>query len=241
MTTLRRCDRGHGALQAPVRLAVTRARTTLSSRIVTQPRRRNTTINGHARSISRPVQRELGGRRRRVVVVVQTFAHGEEREPLEVRGGVVEGLAAEVWLTAFTAALSPRYMTAWKPAATRPDERAEHDHEERDADAEADEGWSKTYAVPTVPREVASRTASTCSGSLATLRYSADVAELHRDPAEQHGRVRVALDVGVRVVLAVHGHPLPGLMPAVIQSTSRKNHARPGRMVIARCASVRCR
>ena len=36
------------------------------------------------------------------------------------------------------------------------------------------------------------------------------VQHLHLDPAVEHGGVRVALDVGEGVVLAVHGHPLAG-------------------------------
>ena len=42
----------------------------------------------------------------------------------------------------------------------------------------------------------------------ASLSVEGDVLHLHRSPPEQYGRVRIAVDVGEGVVLAVDGGPL---------------------------------
>ncbi len=51
---------------------------------------------------------------------------------------------------------------------------------------------------------------ATVASSLATWRYRYGIGQLDLRVAEQDRRVGVARHVGVGVVLAVHGHPLPG-------------------------------
>ena len=87
------------------------------------------------------------------------------------------------------------------------DQGSEDDDQDGDADREAEERVIVEPAVGAgrlqIPCVSAQRLAV---ASLAAVE--GDIAALDLEPSEQHGRVRVALDVGEGVVLAVHGNPL---------------------------------
>ena len=67
------------------------------------------------------------------------------------------------------------------------------------------------------------------------------VHHLHLDPAVEHGGVRVALDVGEGVVLAVHGDPLAGPDAGRDPGQEAEHLVAAGCRVSARCASARWR
>ena len=74
--------------------------------------------------------------------------------------------------------------------------------------AEPDEGVIVEPSIGTRGRNV-SREAPRRLHVAGLTPIQSDVAALHLEPAEQHRRVRIALDVGVGVVLAVNSDPLP--------------------------------
>ena len=111
------------------------------------------------------------------------------------------------WATALTAADPPEIHVDVHERGEQADQRSEHDHESRrhrsPARTERGRRTSGRRVWVQVPGVTAERL---CVARLASVQR--DVAALHLEPAEQHGGVRVALDVGEGVVLAVYGHPL---------------------------------
>jgi hypothetical protein len=89
------------------------------------------------------------------------------------------------------------------------DHWAEDHHQDADADGQTQHGMIVEPAIGPgdgdvlgVPRQ---RVRVAC-----LVAVQLHVAHLHSPPAQQHGRMRVARHVGEGMVLAVHGHPLPG-------------------------------
>ncbi len=86
-------------------------------------------------------------------------------------------------------------------------DRAEHNAQEHDADAQSEERVVEQDPVPSIGWQVP-RVARHLLGIVRHLAVERHVRELHADPAEQYGGVGIALDVGEGVVLAVDGDPL---------------------------------
>ena len=156
-----------------------------------------------------PAMGELGGRGRGVVVVVQSLAGGDEGEPLEVPGGVVVGPASEAVGDRVHRRRTAEVDVDVDEGGEQTDLPAEQHGERTDADGETEQrvvveqpvhaGRREVLGVPGEGRRVARLPA-----------VHRHVEHLHLDPPVEHGGVRVALDVGERVMLAVHRHPLPG-------------------------------
>ena len=143
------------------------------------------------------------------MVVVQPLAHREPGQPPQVVSGVgvrlvAVGVAEGVYRRAHHQ-VDHRVHRGRQQAEPQPEEQAQ----DRDPDGQPEERVVEEDAVPRVGREVA-RVAGDDLLVLGDPAVEGDVAELHCGHAQQDGGVRVALDVGVRVVLAVHGHPLAG-------------------------------
>ena len=100
-------------------------------------------------------------------------------------------------------------MEAWTAAAISADLPAEHGDQEGHAEGQAEEGVVEQHLVPAVLGQVLG-VADDLLAVLGDPAVEHGVAELDQGVAEDDGRVRVALLVGVGVVLAVHRHPLPG-------------------------------
>ena len=66
------------------------------------------------------------------------------------------------------------------------------------------------------------RIGATCFAVASLAAVQRDVAALHLEPPEQNRGVRVALDVGEGVVLAVDRNPLTGADPVVIHTRKPK-------------------
>jgi hypothetical protein len=90
-----------------------------------------------------------------------------------------------------------------------PDLPADNGAEDPDADAEAEEGVVEEEAVPAVGGQVAC-VAGDLVAVLGHLAVQGHVGELHHGEALTDRRVRIALDVGEGVVLAMDGGPLAG-------------------------------
>ena len=87
------------------------------------------------------------------------------------------------------------------------DQRSERDHEGRDTDGEPEQSVVVEPAVRPSGLQVSGVTTERLFvARLASVQ--GDVAALHLEPAEENGGVRISLDVGVGVVLAVYRDPL---------------------------------
>ena len=152
---------------------------------------------------------ELGGRGGGVVVVVQSLAGGDEGEPLEVARGVVVGPATEVVGDRVHRRRAAEVDVDVDEGGEQPDLPSEHHDEHGDAEGETEQGVVVEQPVHAGRRKVLG-VAGDRRGVPRLPPVHRDVEHLHLDPPVEHGGVRVALDVGERVVLAVHRHPLPG-------------------------------
>ena len=197
-------------------------------------------MNHHAGSISILRIASLADVGRGVMVVVQPLAGGEEREPLQVPRRVLERLATEGVAHCIHSATEREVRHRVEERGHDAPDRAEHDAQEHDADAQSEERVVEQDAVPPIGGQIA-RVPRHLLGIVRHLAVERHVRELHADPTEQCGGVGIALDVGEGVVLAMDGDPLAGPDATLIQITRRKNQARPGRIVIARWARVRWR
>ncbi len=98
-------------------------------------------------------------------------------------------------------------MEAWTAAAITADLPSEHGDQQRHAEGQAQQRMVEEHLVPAVLGQVLG-VAVHLLGILGNPAVQHGVAELDQRVAEDHRRVRVALLVGVGVVLAVHRHPL---------------------------------
>ena len=157
-----------------------------------------------------PAMAEPGRGRGGVVVVVPALAARDERQPADVAGRVVVGAPAEAVADRVHGAAEAEVEDRVGEGGDQAPDRAEQHDQHADAEAEADEGVVEHVPVPPVGRHVLGVAANRLRvAGLAPVQGG--VGELDPDPAEQLGRVRIALHVGVGVVLAVDRHPLPGL------------------------------
>ncbi|MEY3093462.1 MAG: hypothetical protein RIU67_2245 [Actinomycetota bacterium] len=152
---------------------------------------------------------QLGGSRSRVVVVVQTLSGGEERQPLQVSGSIGVGPPAEVVSDPIHRRRSGDVQHGVSDGDDGTRERSEQEHENGDSDGQAQQRAVEEPPIPTIGREVACIAKRLHVARRSSVQH--DVRQLHPSPSEQHGRMRIALDIGVRVVLAVNGDPLAGL------------------------------
>ena len=119
------------------------------------------------------------------------------------------GLRPNVWVTAFTAAFRPRYDAGVDDGGEQPDQGPSVTTRRPIPMPRPSHGAVEQHPVPAVRRQVAGVTGD-LGGVVRDLAVEADVAELDPDPPEQDRGVGIAVDIGVRVVLAVHGDPLAG-------------------------------
>ena len=132
------------------------------------------------------------------------------------------------WPMAFTARVRRRgSRLMWTNAASRPATGpSTHDEHRRCRRPGRRSAWSNTSAVPPVVGDVLG-VAGDASRGCAPRCGTARRCDLHVDPAEQLRRVRIALDVGEGVVLAVHRHPLAGPDAGGDPDQKRNTHGRP--------------
>ncbi len=154
-----------------------------------------------------PTVRQPRRRRSGVMVVVQAFAGSDQGQPLEVAGPVGVRAPAEVVSDGVDRSRAAEVQVDVHEGGEETDQRAEENDQNADPEAETEEGVIVEPPVGSCGRQVLG-VAGHGLGVAGLAPVQADVAALHLDPAEQHGGVRVALDVGERVMLAVHGDPL---------------------------------
>ena len=97
---------------------------------------------------------QAGGRRRGVVVVVETLTRGQPRQPLEVAGKVVVRAATEVVTHGVHRRARSQVQVGVEERSDETGDGTEHPDEDADADAEPDECMVEQHPVPAVGREV---------------------------------------------------------------------------------------
>jgi len=146
-----------------------------------------------------------------VVVVVQTFAGGEERQPLQISGPVGVGATAEVMADSVHGRRTRDVQHGVPDGNDGTHERSEGKHENRDAKGETEERSIEEPAVPAVGWQI-TRVAQGV-GVTRGLSIQRHIGQLNSSPAEENGGVRITFHIGVGVMLTVDGHPFTGLDP----------------------------
>ena len=146
------------------------------------------------------------------MVVVQPFAGDEPGEPLVVGGQVVVGPLAPLVPDPVDGASPQQVHRRMGHGRDQPDLPSEHGDQEPDAEPEAEQGVIEQHRVPAVAGEI---TGIAADGHRVPGDSPVEqgVAELDPGVAEDDGRVRIALLVGMGMVLPVHRDPLPGSGP----------------------------
>lgn len=167
-----------------------------------------------------------------MVVVVQTFTRGEERQPLQVARSIGVGATAEVVADSVHSRRTRDVEHGVPDGHDGARERTENHHEDRDSDTEAEKGSIEEPTIPTIGRKIA-RVAQGVGVSRG-LSIQRHIGQLNSTPAEEHGGMRITLHIGVGVMLAMHGHPLAGLDPGADPDQKAEREA--GRSAQRECA-----
>ncbi len=143
-----------------------------------------------------------------MVIVVQTFTSGQECQPLQVAGTVRIGATAEVMSHTVHRGRGGEIQTGVNHRRCQASPGSDRRDQQGDADGQTHEGSIEEPTVPAIGREIPrvlrDETRFTSGSSV-----QRDVGPLDPPPSEQDGGVRITVDIGVSVMLPVHGDPLP--------------------------------
>lgn len=147
-----------------------------------------------------------------MMIVVQSLARREKREPLKVAGTVRVGAPTEVMSDCVHSRRATHVEVGVDESRRQTSPRAEDDNEDRCSENESEKHFVIDEPVPSVRREVAGilehRVLIAGFGPV-----QSHVGPLHLPPTEQYGGVRITFDVGESMVFPVHGDPLTWFDP----------------------------
>lgn len=145
-----------------------------------------------------------------MVIVVPTFAGGEPSDKTEIGGSVVKVAFAEGVIGAIDDGIQENVETSLNDERDAAPERAQEQHENSDADENSGDAETQNVAVEPVVANVR-RKYFQCFGIFGFAVVVINVAEQNAPKAFEHRTVRIALDVGVTVMLAMHSDPFLGV------------------------------
>lgn len=152
------------------------------------------------------VNAKARGRGIGVMIVVPAFAGGEPGDKTEISGGVVEVAFAEGVIGAVDDGVQENVEAGLNNESDAAPERAEEQHKNGDAEENADDAEAQNVAVKPIVANVRSER-SQRFGIFCLAVVVINIAEQNAPKALEHGTMRIALDVSVTVMLAMHSDP----------------------------------
>jgi hypothetical protein len=145
-----------------------------------------------------------------MMVVVPAFAGGEPGNKAKVRGRVIEVPMAEGVIGAVDDCIQENVQACLYEESAESPNRAQKQHEDGDTNQNSSDAEAEKMAVEPVITNVRRE----CLERLWIFGFAivvVNVAQQNAPEAFEYRAVRIALDVGVAVMLAMHRHPLLGI------------------------------